>query len=343
MDTTDWDTTPPNQGGDPWPVSDAHSAAAPMISIEGLWCRYGSHEAVRGINLEVHRGQVFALLGTNGAGKTTTLETLEGHRRATTGTVRVLGVDPHFHRRRLAGRLGILHQEPSTPDELTPAETLTLWKRLNRTVGQPGDAGGDGWLAKVDLLHRRDVRVGLLSGGERRRLDLALALATDPELLLLDEPTTGLDPESRARTWQTIRDVIAKGATVLLTTHYLEEAEALADRLAIMHEGRVAVSGTLADVRSRQPARIRCTLPTEPGPPDLPRLTGTAQLVSGNEAQHLTVATTTLQHDLTVLLGWAERHGVTLGGLHAAEPSLAEVFHTIHTPHDPATREGTDG
>jgi len=146
-----------------------------------------------------------------------------------------------------------MFQEPSTPDELTPAQTLTLWTQL---IGgaRPTRASVDEQLARVDLLHRRDVAVSKLSGGERRRLDLAVALTGDPELLLLDEPTTGLDPESRSRTWETIRAAVTAGATVLLTTHYLEEAEALADRLAILHEGQVAVAGTLDDVRANHPA-----------------------------------------------------------------------------------------
>src|SRR5690606_38077983 len=206
-----------------------------VAAVRGLVCRYGRFTAVAGVDLEVRRGELVALLGTNGAGKTTTVETLEGHRRPDAGEVEVLGRDPYRHRRQLAGVVGMIPQRSGHAAELTVAETVRLWQRLHPDHPGPVDP-----LATVELEHRAQVRVGQLSGGEQRRLDLALALATDPQLLFLDEPTTGLDPESRARTWEVLRELLRRGRSILLTTHYLEEAEALEHRVAIMDHGRIA-------------------------------------------------------------------------------------------------------
>lgn len=232
----------------------------PAILVEDLRYRYGEFEAVRGIDLSAQPGELLAVLGTNGAGKTTTLEILQGIRRGQ-GTVRVLGFDPYGHRRRLAGRIGVMFQESALPDELTPLELLDTWRHL---TGDPAHRTGPVSLEMVGLDHRARVRIGQLSGGERRRLELAVALSTDPELLFLDEPTAGLDPESRAASWRLIQDLLRRGTTVVLTTHYLEEAQALADRIAILHQGRVEVSGTLDEVVATRRSRIRCDLPPAP-------------------------------------------------------------------------------
>jgi ABC-2 type transport system ATP-binding protein len=332
-------TTETTTGGGDRPTTTLPPPGPPAVRVRGLHCRYGDFEAVRGVDLDVLPGRVLAVLGTNGAGKTTTLEAVEGHRRADGGTVEVLGVDPWQRRRDLATRLGVLFQEPSTPDDLTPVETLSLWLRLHGHTGDDVAPTVDAALTLADLAHRRDVRVRQLSGGERRRLDLALVLATDPEVVLLDEPTTGLDPESRERAWRTIRAVAERGAAVVLTTHYLDEAEALADTVAILHAGRVVVAGALDEVRAARPARIAFRVPT--AAPPLPPLAGTPTATDAPDGgTDVAVATGDLQADLTTLLTWAAGAGVALDRLEARSPSLAEVFREVAEAHDDRSTTG---
>jgi ABC-2 type transport system ATP-binding protein len=290
------------------------------VAVRGLRVRYGDFEAVRGIDLDVRRGEVFALLGTNGAGKTTTLEVLEGFGTRSAGTVSVLGLDPATERAALRPRMGVQLQEGGFVEELTVRETLALWQRLVDRPDRPGRL-----LDRFELTARADVPVGKLSGGEKRRLDLAMAVWGSPELVILDEPTTGLDPESRRRTWDAIQELQDAGRTIVLTTHYLEEAEALADRIAIMHEGRVAVAGTLAEIVAAQPARFSVTLPE--AVVDLPELRGAAR----RNGDRLEVRTDDLQGDLTVFLSWAAARGVRLPDLRAAPASLADIYHAVRT------------
>jgi ABC-2 type transport system ATP-binding protein len=285
------------------------------IEVTGLTHTYGDVVAVDGVGFTVAEGEVFALLGTNGAGKTTTLEIVEGFLRPKAGTVRVLGRDPLTERAALAASVGVLPQESGLIGELTVAETLSLWQRLSSRPDSPAEL-----MDRLALTHRADVAAERLSGGERRRLDVALAIWGRPRLVVLDEMSAGLDPESRQRVWALVEDLAATGTTVLMTTHYLEEAEALADRVAIMHAGRVRVAGTLAAVLASRPARITATLPA--GFPALPTVSGTIA-VDGRE---LVVETEALQDDLHALLVWAERHGLRLDGLNATQASLEEVF-----------------
>ncbi|MFD7657678.1 ABC transporter ATP-binding protein [Actinosynnema sp. NPDC059797] len=294
----------------------------PVIDVKGLRCRYGDFEAVRGVDFEVAEGELFALLGTNGAGKTTTMETLEGLRPADAGAVRVLGADPWRERAALRPRTGIMLQESGFPADLSAGEVVTLWTATS------GRRATEDVLERLDLAHRRDVRVKQLSGGERRRLDLALAVLGRPELLFLDEPTTGLDPESRQRTWEVVRGLLRDGTTIVLTTHYLEEAESLAHRLAIMHEGVVAVSGTLEDVLAEQPARISFDLPGRLGVDALPMLAGD---VVHEPSGRVEVRTRELQEDLAVLLAWAGAADVRLGRVRAHHASLEDVFHAARS------------
>jgi ABC-2 type transport system ATP-binding protein len=293
----------------------AASLSGMVIEVEALECRYGDHEAVRGVSFGVERGEVFALLGANGAGKTTTVETLEGHHTPAAGRVRVLGHDPLRERASVRPRVGIMLQTGGFSGELTVRETAELWAGLN---SRRGDVAAD--LDRLALTRKANVRVEALSGGEQRRLEVALAIHGEPELLLLDEPTTGLDPESRRRTWEVISELVAAGTTVLLTTHYLEEAEALADRVAIMREGEIAVYGTLGEVASRLPSRISFRAPDVALPPDL------AALRVHGRLGDVVLETRELQADLGRLLGWADENRLALERLNARGGSLEDAF-----------------
>ncbi|UYG17384.1 ABC transporter ATP-binding protein [Brachybacterium huguangmaarense] len=314
------------------PVTDE----AAVISASGLERRYGSHRhghlAVAGIDLEIRRGELFALLGTNGAGKTSTLEVLEGLARPTGGSVRVFGADPYRDRGTVRPRQGLMLQSGGFPADLTAREALRMWCATLSTP-RPLDAV----LEEVDLSHRASTRISALSGGEVRRLDLACAVAGGPELLFLDEPTTGLDPESRTRTQELIARLRARGTTIVLTTHYLDEAEALADRIAIMHRGRIVRRGALAEVIAGHPAHLRFRLAT--GLAELPSLTGDVA-IDGRD--RIVVTTTALQDDLGRLLDWARSRGVALLDLDARAPSLESVFLSIagSETYAPALTEG---
>lgn len=332
-------TPPRSRPASPPPSTEPHqpaSGAAVVISASGLERRYGTHRhghlAVAGIDLEIRSGELFALLGTNGAGKTSTLEVLEGLARPTAGSAEVLGMDPFRDRETVRPRQGLMLQSGGFPADLTAREALRMWCA---TLSAPRPI--DEVLEEVDLSHRASVRISALSGGEVRRLDLACAVAGDPELLFLDEPTTGLDPESRARTQELIARLRSRGTTIVLTTHYLDEAEALADRLAIMHRGRIVRCGTLADVIAGHPAHIRFRLAC--GLADLPSLSGDVAI---DGRGRIVVATSALQADLGRLLDWARSCDVTLIDLDARAPSLESVFLSIagSGSHAPDLTEG---
>lgn len=291
-----------------------------VISTRDLRRVYGhgasAFEAVKGIDLDVQEGEVFGLLGTNGAGKTSTLDLLEGLSAPTSGRVEVFGLDPHTERATVRPQIGIMLQSGGLPAELTVTETLEMWRG---TCSNPTTV--EAVLEQVDLIDRAHVRVGAMSGGEKRRVDLAAALLGQPRLLFLDEPTTGLDPESRRATWQLLADLKASGVTMVLTTHYLDEAEALADHIAIMHQGEVANSGTLRDIVDAHPATIAFEHPGLALPP----LEG----AHVEARSRVTVSTRDLQGHLYELLGWARAHGIELVGLDARAASLESVFLTI--------------
>ncbi|MFJ4712759.1 ABC transporter ATP-binding protein [Streptomyces sp. NPDC088785] len=281
----------------------------------------GSFEAVRGVTFSVGRGELFALLGTNGAGKTSTVELLEGLAAPAGGQVRILGHDPHTERDRVRPRIGVMLQEGGFPSELSVTETVRMWAGCTSGARPVGEA-----LDMVGLGGRGKVRVKQLSGGEKRRLDLALALLGRPEVLFLDEPTTGLDAEGRRETWELVRRLRAEGTTVLLTTHYLEEAEDLADRLAILHEGRIAAEGRVAEVVAAQPSHISFELPEGYLLGDLPPLAPLG--VTGHETEGRTVRLRTddLQRAATGLLLWARDARVELRRLDVRGASLEEAF-----------------
>ncbi|MGW0892282.1 ABC transporter ATP-binding protein [Saccharopolyspora sp. NPDC002578] len=304
-----------------------HHREDATVSVRDLVYRYGEFVAVEGVSFSIRRGEVFALLGTNGAGKTTTLEVLEGFRKPTSGSVEVLGHSPFQERFEVQARTGIMLQESGLIDEMTVVQMLELWQRLS-----PRDDDPSRLLDLVHLVERRDVPVSSLSGGEKRRLDFAMSVWGSPEFVVLDEPTTGLDPQSRDQLWQVVQRIRDDGATILLTTHYLEEAEALADRVAIMNSGRVAVAGTMSEVLATVPARISAVSTSLPGHVlgGLDReVLGELTLTTEGAQVFLSLETRQLQRDLTRLLDWARQHDVYLDELRASPASLSEVFMAV--------------
>jgi ABC-2 type transport system ATP-binding protein len=287
-----------------------------VIEIEGLRKSYGDVEAVRGIDLHVERGEVFALLGPNGAGKTTTTEILEGFRPRDGGGVSVLGLDPARGERDLKRRIGIVLQSTGVDPFLTVRETIDQYAAY-----YPSPRPTEEVIEVVGLREKRDARVNKLSGGQQRRLDVAIALAGDPELLFLDEPTTGFDPSARRNAWQLVRNLTSLGKTVWLTTHFMDEAQYLAQRVAVIKAGAIVAQGPPDRLggRSAMKTRIRFRLP--PGAPGTPGL-GEAQLSDGLlEIQ--TDDPTRATHELT---GWALERGFSFEALEVAQPSLEDVY-----------------
>jgi ABC-2 type transport system ATP-binding protein len=288
------------------------------ITVQDLRKRYRDVEAVRGVSFEVQEGQVFALLGPNGAGKTTTVEILEGYRKRDAGSVTVLGFDPARRDREMRRRIGIVLQSTGVDIYLTVAETIDLYRKL---YAHPRPV--DEIVEVVGLVQKRDTRVGKLSGGQQRRLDVAVALAGDPELLFLDEPTTGFDPAARRGAWEMIRNLRALGKTILLTTHYMDEAQSLADQVAIIARGEILARGTPATLGGRDTGGtlIRFRLPADAG--ELPDAIG-AEITEVDGA--LEVRTTEPARTLHELTGWALRQGVELHSLEVARPTLEDVY-----------------
>jgi ABC-2 type transport system ATP-binding protein len=286
------------------------------IAVSDLRKSYGGVEAVRGVSFEVAPGEVFALLGPNGAGKTTTVEILEGYRERDAGAVSVLGVDPARGGVRLRERLGIVLQECGIEELLTPREALERHAGYYRKARPVDEVIG-----LVDLADKVDARIRTLSGGQRRRLDLALALVGDPDLVFLDEPTTGFDPQARRNAWELVKRLCTLGKTIFLTTHYMEEAQYLADRVAVMARGVVVALGTPDSIGGRDAGttQIRFTLPAHVGLTDLPLA---ARMDNGRALIETSDATRAL-HALT---GWALERGVPLDNLTATGRSLEDVY-----------------
>ncbi|MQS16016.1 ABC transporter ATP-binding protein [Streptomyces kaniharaensis] len=290
-----------------------------VIRVADLRVDYGAKTAVAGIGFDVRPGEVVALLGTNGAGKTTTMDVLEGYLRPTSGSVTVLGHDPYTGRARIAPQIGIMLQEAGFFGELTVAETVHAWRRFTPNAASVQDA-----LHLVDLEGRARTKVGRLSGGERRRLDLTLSVLGRPRLLFLDEPTTGLDPESRRETWRFLKQMVDDGMTMLLTTHYMEEAEFLADRVAIMDHGRIVRHGSVDEVLAQDAStRIRVISDAAVNARTLPPLPDTE--VSDADGR-VTLATADPQPVLRLLLNWADDNALRLRGLEVRTASLEDVF-----------------
>jgi len=278
---------------------------------------YGAVEAVRGVDLAVARGEVYALLGPNGAGKTTIVEILEGFRERSGGEAWVLGHNPARHERALKERIGVVLQTTSAHPYLTVAETIDLYRGFF-----PAPRALDEILEVVGLEPQRALRVRKLSGGQQRRLDVAIGLAGDPELLFLDEPTTGFDPSARRNAWELVRNLRALGATVLLTTHYMDEAEQLADRVGVIVEGRIVAEGAPAELIGRHTATaIRFRLPA--GAPALPPRLGATIDGEDRRSAVSTEAPTQVLYELTQ---WATEHAVELGELTVTRASLEDVY-----------------
>ncbi|MFC9509419.1 ABC transporter ATP-binding protein [Streptomyces sp. NPDC057002] len=289
--------------------------STPVIDVDRLNLSYGDFHAVEDLSFQVRQGELYALLGTNGAGKTSTLETVEGHRAATSGTVRVFGQSPR-DRRSVRPRMGIMLQESGFSPDLTVKESVRMIGTLSRRKDRV-----DRVLGIVGLTHKAGTKVSQLSGGEKRRLDFATAVYGKPELIFLDEPTTGLDIQSRDALWDAVDKLREDGSTIVLTTHYLEEAQARADRIGLMHKGAFHQEGTVAELTRTLPAVIRFSLPA--AAPALPL--GATRESDGR----FLVETFGLQETLYALLDWAHANGLELGELEAGPTRLDDVFRAI--------------
>ena len=307
------------------------------IRAVGLRKRYGAVDAVCGIDLEVAEGECFALLGPNGAGKTTTVEMLEGYRNRSGGEVEVLGFDPERGGRDFRERIGIVLQSSGIHRELTVREVLTLFGGFYphpRDVAEVIDL--------VGLGEKADARVKTLSGGQQRRLDLALGIVGDPDLIFLDEPTTGFDPSARRRSWELIENLRALGKTILLTTHYMDEAQNLADRVTIMADGRIVAEGTPESLGGRDVAEAVITFRLPPGTTtaDLPAGLPVSPAVLDN---HVSLRTTSPTRLLNQLTGWALARGEELEALVVARPSLEDVYLRLTAGDERAAEEVAHG
>lgn len=289
----------------------------PAIEVTGLTKRYGDLAAVDDVGFTIESGEVFALLGPNGAGKTTTVEILEGHRHADSGRVSVLGHDPASGGREFREQIGIVLQQGAVEDVFTVREALTIYGRM-----YPKRIPAERLIELVGLEEKADARIKTLSGGQQRRLELALGLAGDPDLIFLDEPTTGFDPSARRQAWAVLENLTELGKTILLTTHYMDEAQHLADRIAVIDKGRIIAEGTPETLGGRAEGKttIRFTLPPDADTASLPV---DSMPRDGGHYEVVAESPTRALHQLT---SWALEADLELYNLHVERPSLEDVY-----------------
>lgn len=291
------------------------------VEVAGLTKRFGPFTAVDDVSFEVPAGQLLAVLGPNGAGKTTTLEILEGFMVPTAGTVRVLGADPHRGDRDWRGRVGLVLQSTSLDAELTVRETLRLYAQLYPRPMRRREV-----LELVDLTDDAQTKIGALSGGQRRRVDLAIGIVGRPDILFLDEPTTGLDPEARRRIWAGVENLTSGGTTVVLTTHYIDEADHLADRMIVLSGGRIIADTTPHELRARGgPPTIRYPVPEGAPLADLPE--HLAHHLD-SDGRTLVARSDDVTRTLRDLVSWADDHSLDLSRLEVGPPSLEDAYLT---------------
>ena len=293
------------------------------ISVQGLYKSYGDVEAVRGIDFEVAPGEVFGLLGPNGAGKTTTVEILEGIRQRTSGEVRVLGYDPDKQKTELKDRIGVCLQATNLPDKIRVREALEVFGALYSRMLDPSVL-----LKRLQLYDKKDAFYQTLSGGQKQRLAIALGLINDPALLFLDEPSTGLDPQVRLEIHALIEELKAEKRTILLTTHYIEEAERLCDRVAIVDAGKIIAIGTPRELQDRSAGKstieISCDRPVTAT--DLPIWPDATHTRLSDDGRHLTVASTKPGRTLVEVVKWIDGQGIGLDDVRLSRPTLEDVF-----------------
>jgi ABC-2 type transport system ATP-binding protein len=289
----------------------------PVIEVHDLIKNYGDVKAVDGVDLSVEAGEIFALLGPNGAGKSTTVEILEGYRSQSSGSVSVLGYDPGRAQRSYKERIGIVLQETAIEEQLTVSEAIDTYGSMYPNRRPTGSL-----IELVGLEEKQDARIRTLSGGQRRRLELALGIVGDPEIVFLDEPTTGFDPSARRQAWSIVKNLTSLGKTVLLTTHYMDEAQFLADRVAVMTKGKIVAEGPPDTLGGRATAGALISF-TSDGQ-SMEALPASDFSVADNGT--VAVRTTDPTHDLYRITGWAIDHGVDLAGLSVSQPSLEDVY-----------------
>lgn len=299
----------------------------PAIEVKGLVKHYGDVKAVDGVDLTIETGEVFALLGPNGAGKTTTVEILEGHLDRDAGEVRVLGFDPAAESRDYRERIGIVLQSTSVIRELSVREAVDLFGKM-----YPNPMSTDEVIEIVGLADKADARIKTLSGGQVRRVDLGLGIVGDPDLIFLDEPTTGFDPSARRSSWSLVHSLRSLGKTILLTTHYMDEAQNLSDRVAVIAGGKIVAEGSPVTLGGRAGAEARVSFVLPDGAGDIPE----PFRASPNREGIVEVATATPTEDLHRLTEWAVRRQIELERLAVTRPSLEDVYLSI-------TEENADG
>jgi ABC-2 type transport system ATP-binding protein len=296
---------------------------AVAVTVKDLTKNYGTFPAVKGIDFEIHTGEVFGLLGPNGAGKTTTVEILEGLRTRSGGAVCVLGIDPARDSRRLKDRIGVCLQATHLADKITVSEAVRLFASLySRQVD------GEALLKRLQLWEKRNSLYSKLSGGQKQRLALALALVNDPQILFLDEPSTGLDPQARHEIHQLVQEWRAERRTILLTTHYIEEAERLCDRVAIIDEGRIIAMGTPEEVQSKTVGTSHIEIRVSPSIPEgrAPALNNADRLNVSADRHNVTVSARHPARALVELVKWVDQEGLELTDVQLRRPSLEDVF-----------------